>query len=191
MRPGIQAVPSVASPLSLGPMAQSWRPPNERWSTDLARVWTGKDGLASPALVIDCHTGKLLGRHLSRSGKATAASAALEHALNARVGALRRVAEEFLLRSGNGLVFASRHFTAIVRSHGLKQAFITLHCPRQNGMVERVIRTLKEQRIHRHRFESIRHATRINGDWISFLNNRRPHQALAMRRPARAFRLAA
>ena len=32
MRPQIEAVPSVATA------------PNERWSTDLARVWTGKDG---------------------------------------------------------------------------------------------------------------------------------------------------
>ncbi len=179
MRPRIQAVPSVATA------------PNERWSTDLARVWTGKDGWASLALVIDCHTRELLGWHLSRSGKATTASAALEHALIARFGTLGRVEKEFLLRSDNGLVFTSRHFTAIVRSYGLKQEFITPHCPQQNGMVERVIRTLKEQCVHRHRFESIQHATRVIGDWISFYNNRRPHQALAMRTPAEAFRLAA
>lgn len=179
MRPRIQAVPSVATA------------PNERWSTDLARVWTGKDGWASLALVIDCHTRELLGWHLSRSGKATTASAALEHALIARFGTLGRVEEEFLLRSDNGLVFTSRHFTAIVRSYGLKQEFITPHCPQQNGMVERVIRTLKEQCVHRHRFDSIQHATRVIGDWISFYNNRRPHQALAMRTPAEAFRLAA
>ncbi|MGN0932049.1 integrase core domain-containing protein [Falsigemmobacter intermedius] len=60
-----------------------------------------------------------------------------------------------------------------------------------NGMVERVIRTLKEQCIHRHRFDSIRHAARVIGDWIGFDNNRRPHQALAMRTPAEAFKLAA
>jgi putative transposase len=54
-----------------------------------------------------------------------------------------------------------------------------------------VIRTLKEQCTHRHRFESIQHATRVIGDWISFYNNRRPHQALAMRTPAEAFKLAA
>ena len=41
MRARIKAVPSVAAA------------PNERWSTDLARVWTGKDGWASLALVID------------------------------------------------------------------------------------------------------------------------------------------
>ena len=179
MRPRIQAVPSVATA------------PNERWSTDIARIWTGRDGWASLALVINCHTRELLGWHLSRSGKASTASAALEHALISRFGTLGRVEAPFLLRSDNGLVFTSRHFTALVRSYGLKQEFITPHCPQQNGMVERVIRTLKEQCLHRHRFESIQHAARVIGDWISFYNNRRPHQALAMRTPAEAFRLAA
>ena len=178
IRPRIQAVPSVATA------------PNERWSTDLARVWTGKDGWASLALVIDCHTRELLGWHLSRSGKATTASAALEHALIARFGTLGRVDREFLLRSDNGLVFTSRHFTALVRSYHRSQEVITPHCPQQIGMVERPVRTLKEQRGHRHRFESIQHATRLIGDWICFHNTRRPHQALAMRTPAEAFKLA-
>ncbi|WP_316679516.1 hypothetical protein [Ralstonia chuxiongensis] len=43
-RPRVQALPSVASA------------PNERWSTDLCRIWAGRDGCATLALVIDCHT---------------------------------------------------------------------------------------------------------------------------------------
>jgi putative transposase len=192
MRPRIQALPSVATA------------PNERWSTDLCRIRAGKDGWASRALVIDCHTRELLGWHLSRTGKATTAASALDRshgppsvqgpwrrALISRFGTLGRVNREFLLRSDNGLVFTSRHYTALVRSYGLKQEFITPHCPQQNGMVERVIRTLKEQCVHRHRFESIQHAARAIGDWIQFYNTRRPHQALAMRTPVKAFRLAA
>ena len=65
---------------------------------------------------------------------------------------------------------------------------IMSHCPQQNGMIERVIRTLKEQCVHRHRFENIQHASRAIGDWIHFYNNRRPHQALGMKTPADAFR---
>ena len=53
MRPRIEAVPSVATA------------PNERWSTDLCRVWAGRDGWTTLALVIDCHTRELLGWHLS------------------------------------------------------------------------------------------------------------------------------
>tara|TARA_R110000737_G_scaffold267684_1_gene275225 strand:- start:83 stop:373 length:291 start_codon:yes stop_codon:yes gene_type:complete len=58
-------------------------------------------------------------------------------------------------------------------------------------VVKRVIRTLKAQCVHRHCFESIQHASRVIGGWISFYNNRRSHQALAMRTPAEAFRLVA
>jgi len=179
MRPRIQALPSVATA------------PNERWSTDLCRVWAGKDGWASLALVIDCHTRELLGWHLARTGKASTAGSALEQALIARFGTLGKVAKPFLLRSDNGLVFTSRYFTGLAKSYGLKQEFITPHCPQQNGMVERVIRSLKEQCVHRHRFESLQHASRVINDWISFYNHQRPHQALKMKTPAEAFALAA
>ncbi|VDS08418.1 hypothetical protein PARHAE_01602 [Paracoccus haematequi] len=54
MRPRIQALPSIAIA------------PNERWSTDLCRIWAGKDGWTSLAQVIDWHTRELLGWHLSR-----------------------------------------------------------------------------------------------------------------------------
>jgi len=181
-RPRVQAMPSVATA------------PDERWATDLCRVWAGRDGWATLALVIDCHTRELLGYHLSRSGKSKTAEAALEQALIARYGTLGRVARSFLLRSDNGLVFTSRSFTALVRSYGLKQEFITPHCPEQNGMVERVIRSLKEQCIHRQRFETLQHASRVISDWAHFYNHRRPHQALRMKTPAQtyeSFKLAA
>src|SRR3546814_4851546 len=46
-RPRIEALPSVA-------MA-----PDQRWATDLCRIWDGRDGWLSLALVIDCHTRQL------------------------------------------------------------------------------------------------------------------------------------
>jgi putative transposase len=58
-------------------------------------------------------------------------------------------------------------------------------------MVERVIRTLKEQCAHRQRFETLQHASRAIGDWISFYNHRRPPQALGMKTSAEACALAA
>lgn len=132
----------------------------------------------------------MAGRH-SRSGKAATAGNALQQSLIARFGTLGRVPTTFLLRSDNGLVFCSRHYTALVRSYGLQQEFITPYTPEQNGIVERVIRTLKEHCVHRHRFEALQHASLVLADWILFYNIRRPHQALAMKTPAEAFRLAA
>lgn len=97
----------------------------------------------------------------------------------------------FLLRSGNALVFTSRSYTTMVRGYGLSQEFITPHCPQQNGMVERIFRTLKEQCAHRHRYEGQQHASRGIGDWIQFYNHRQPHQALGMKTPVKAYVLAA
>lgn len=178
-RPRIEARPSVA------------QRPDERWATDLCRVWGGRDGWLTLALVIDCYSRELIGWQLSRSGKASTAASALEQALIGRYGCLGRVPRPFLLRSDNGLVFTSRRYMQLVRHYGLRQEFITPHCPQQNGMVERVIRTLKEQCVHRQRFESQQHATRAIADWIQFYNHRRPHQALGMKTPAEAYALAA
>ncbi|XUP36902.1 IS3 family transposase (plasmid) [Xanthomonas axonopodis pv. vasculorum] len=174
-RPRIEALPSVAGA------------PNRRWATDLCRVWGGKDGWLSLALVIDCHTRQLLGWQLSRTGRASTAVAALEQALITRFGTLGKVKEPFLLRSDNGLVFTSGDYTRLVAGYGLKQEFITPHCPQHNGMVERVIRTLKEQCVHRHRFESLAHALRVISDWVGFYNRQRPHQALKMMTPDQAY----
>lgn len=178
-RPRAEALPSRAEG------------PDQRWSTDLCRIWGGRDGWLTLALVMDCHTREILGWQLSRSGRATTAASALEQALITRFGTLGRVREPFLLRSDNGLVFTSRAYTRLVRSYGLKQEFITPHCPQQNGMVERLIRTLKEQCVHRHRFENQQHAMRVLADWIQFYNHRRPHQALGMKTPAEAYALVA
>ena len=101
------------------------------------------------------------------------------------------MAEPFLLRSNNGLVFTNRRYTQLVRHYGLRQEFITPHCPQQDGMVERVIRTLKEQCVHRQRFVNKQHAMRAISDWIQFYNHRRPHQALGMKTPAEAYAVAA
>jgi len=110
-----------------------------------------------------------------------------------RYGTLGRVTVPFLLRSDNGLVFTSRSYT-LVKSYGLQQEFITPHCLEQNGLVERVIRTIKEQCVHRQRFETLQHASRVLGDWIGFYNQKRPHQALRMKTPNQVletFKLAA
>jgi putative transposase len=102
-----------------------------------------------------------------------------------------KVPETLLPRSDNDLVFTSRSFMALVWSYGLRQEFITPYRTEQNGLAERVIRTLTEQCVHRRRFESLQHASRTIGDWIGLHRNRRPQQALGMKTPAEAFASAA
>jgi putative transposase len=180
MRPRVQALPSVADR------------PNERWATDLARVWCGPvHRWCALAIVMDCHTREALGWRLSPSGSARVAEAALEEALINRYGALGRAQDDITLRSDNGLVFTSRHFTQTVYQYGLKQEFIRPHTPQQNGMVERLIRTVKEQCLWLHRFENIDEARQALRAWFRYYNEQRPHQALGMKTPSEIYKLAA
>lgn len=157
MRPRAQTMPSVVSK------------PNERWSTDMARVWCGSQSQwACLTLVMDCHTRELLGWRLSRQGNAKAAEATLEEALINRFDCLEPLDETLKLRSDNGLVFSSKRYTKTVNRWGLEQEFIKPHTPQQNGMVERLIRTVKEQCIHLHSFSSIEKAREVLNKWFKF-----------------------
>ena len=51
-------------------------------------------------------------------------------ALITRYGCLGRATEPFLLSSDNGLVCTSRSYTALVKSYGLQQEFITPYSPK-------------------------------------------------------------
>ncbi|MFL8089424.1 integrase core domain-containing protein [Xanthomonas vasicola] len=72
-----------------------------------------------------------------------------------------------------------------------------LHCFAHDSILSRVgacgnpgaaqIRSLKEQCVHRHRFESQTHALRVIADWTAFYNQQRPHQALKMMTPNAAY----
>lgn len=108
-----------------------------------------RDGWATLALVMDCRSRERVGEHLPRSGRSKTAESALEQALIARFGTLGRVPKSFLLRSDNGPVFAYRSYIELVRVYGPRQDFITPHSQEQSGMVERLIRTLKERCVHR------------------------------------------
>jgi putative transposase len=178
-RPRIEALPAVATK------------PNDRWATDLCRVWADRDGWQTWALVIGCRFSRASRLAALEKRQSDDGNGGTEPALIARFGSLERVDRSFLLKSDNGLVFTSRSYNRVVRSYGLRQEFITSHCPQQNGMIERVTRTLKEQRVHRHRFETQQHASRVIGEWIRFYNTRRPHQALDMKTPAMAYALVA
>ena len=140
---------------------------------------------------MDCHTREVLGWRLSPSGNAKTEEAALEEALISRYGSLGKAQDDIVLRSDNGLVFTSRRFTKTVYHYGLQQEFIQPHTPQQNGMVERLIRTVKEQCLWLHNFQSLEEAQQALRSWFRYYNEHRPHQALGMMTPSRMYQKAA
>ena len=58
-------------------------------------------------------------------------------------------------------------------------------------MIERLFQTMKEQCIWLTRLESLDEAKSAIGRWVDWYNYQRPHQALGMKTPAEAYKLAA
>lgn len=158
---------------------------NERWAMDVTHVPCGRDGWAHLVGVIDCHDRELVGWEFALRGRAREAERALEAACIKRFGVVRIATGGPTIRSDNGLIFQSKRFRAACRFYRLSQEFITPYTPEQNGLIERFFRTLKEECVWQHQFESFEHARRVITRWITWYNQGRPHQSLGYLSPAR------
>jgi putative transposase len=176
------------------PRVQGWvsrvEQPNARWAIDATHVFCGRDGWCPLTAIIDCCDRTIVGWRLSRSGVARIAAAALEDALRDR--GIEYGYAPLTLRSDNGLVFGAKVFVKVVRRYGLDQEYITPYSPEQNGMIERFFRTLKEECLWHHRFQSRDDAFVAIAAWLDKYHTERPHSALGYLTPKEfALRLAA
>ena len=165
--------------------------PNRRWAIDMTRVWCGNDGWSTLAAVIDTCTREIVGFRLSSSGKAKTAEVALQEGLIYRFGKLCKLETPIILRSDNGLVFTSQSFSKSVKDYNFEQEFITPYTLEQNGMIERIFRTIKEECIWNYNFTSLKEANDIIENWIHFYNRERKHSAIKYKTPVEAFSLVA
>jgi putative transposase len=158
--------------------------PNKRWATDFTAIWTKFDGLVFINEVIDCADRSVVGFYISKNCRAQEAVWALEDACLKRLGVLPRGDGGVVVRSDNGLVFASRRYRRLLSSYGLKQEFIHPHTPEQNGVVEAYHKTFKRECVWQHRFETLDEVIRVVSSWIDHYNNHRPHSSLGYLSPA-------
>jgi len=87
------------------------------------------------------------------------------------------------VRSDNGLVFGSKLYRGLCREYGLSQEYITPYTPEENGLVERFIRSFKEECVWLNQFNSMEEAREAIGRWVQWYNTERPHQALNYKTP--------
>ena len=127
---------------------------NIRWATDITHIPCGVDGWGHLVAVIDCCDRELIGFEFALRGRAREAERTLENACIKRFGTLRPNKTMPVIRSDNGLVFQSRRFRETCRDYKLAQEFITPYTPEQNGIIECFIRSLKEECVWQHNFET-------------------------------------
>jgi putative transposase len=151
---------------------------NERWATDMTHFFCKDSGWCHAIAVIDCWNREIIGYRISKRQNASVAAGALEDALIHRFSGKKSLAHGTCLRSDNGLIFSSKEFLKLIAAYGLDTEYITPYTPEQNGVVERFMRTLKEECVWLHMFASFSEAKRIIEDWIGEYNTERPHQEL-------------
>jgi putative transposase len=156
---------------------------NHRWATDMTHFFCRDAGWCHAIVVMDCWNREVIGYRISKNQNAQVAVGALEDALIHRFHGRKDSSHGVILRSDNGLIFSSKAFLQLVNAHGLKTEYITPYTPEQNGVVERFMRTMKEECIWLHTFSSFSEAKRIIEDWIREYNTDRPHQELGYNSP--------
>ena len=154
------------------PRARGWRShtlgSNQRWAMDVTHIPCGQDGWAHLVAVLDCHDREVMGYESALRGRAREAERALAEACIRRFGTLRPEGPTPVVRSDNGLVFQSHRFRAACRDYRLGQEFVTPYTPEQNGIVERLFRSLREECTWQRVFQSFEQAKRAVREWIQW-----------------------
>lgn len=149
---------------------------------DVTHIPCGQDGWAHLAAVIDCHDREVIGYEFVLRSRAKEAERAIEAACLQRFETLRPVGAP-VLRRDNGLFFQSRRFRQACRDYRLQQEFITSYSPEQNGIIERFFRSLKDECVWQHVFQTFEEARQAIRNWLQWYNEERPHHALGYRSP--------
>lgn len=102
------------------------------------------------------------------------------------VTAIRRYGKPGIIRTDNEAIFTSRVFGLALFLLGIRQQTTDLHCPWQNGRVERFFGTLKDKlnQLAVSSFDALNIAL---GEYRFFYNHVRPHQNMGGATPAEAW----
>jgi putative transposase len=170
--------------------------PDVMWGTDATRFYTEREGWCWFFGAIDHHTDELLGWHGAKRGDRWAALEPIRQGVRHAFGGFAKdVARGLSLRCDWGPQYIADAWINEVRWLGITISPSYVGEPECNGVIERFNRTLKEQCVYLHRFESLEQARAIigtfierdNHDWlIERLGHRTPVQARvdALRRAA-------
>jgi transposase InsO family protein len=100
--------------------------------------------------------------------------------------AIRRYGKPRTIRTDNESIFTSKAFRLALLLLGIRHQRIDLHCPWQNGRVERFFGALKEK-LDRLAVDSLDALNQALTEFRFFYNHVRPHQNLGGRTPAEAW----
>lgn len=161
--------------------------PDEVWGTDATRFYTRQEGWCWWFGAVDHYTDEVVGWSVAKVGTRYVAMDPIRQGCGHAFGDCRQdVGRGLKVRCDHGSQYLSRAFQAEMAHLGIEISWAFVGEPQGNGVAERFIRTLKEQCLWLHDFETLQEAQgaidqfirRYNGQWlIQRLGYRSPAQA--------------
>ena len=152
--------------------------PNELWEADLTYIHCGLDGWAYLFNVIDVFSREWVSYVFDKYAVKENAILSVEKALIKHPNAL-----DVRLRTDHGSQYGSRAFKESMRILGVKQEFIAVNTPEQNGHMESFHKTLKREYVWTRDFQSFQEAAEVIQESYLDYNQNRIHSALGYLTP--------
>src|SRR5210317_1031645 len=145
--------------------------PNELWGTDATRFYTQDDGWCWFFGAVDHCVTDVVGWHVAKKGDRWAALEPIRQGVRAHMhGYAPKIALGLGLRHDWGPQYTAHQFQGELAWLGIRSTASYVGEPECNGVAERFIRTLKEECLYLHDFESLEEARDVIGEFIERYN---------------------
>jgi len=125
------------------------------WGTDLTTTWTG-EGQAAVFVAVDHHSAECVGIHAARRATRFEALEPVRRGVRHSFGAFAKdVARGLAVRHDHGSQYMSVAFQSELAFLGIESSPAFVRAPEGNGCAERFIRTLKENLLWVHTFDTV------------------------------------
>jgi putative transposase len=163
--------------------------PNIMWGTDATRFYTEREGWCWFFGAIDHASDDIVGWHVAKIGDRWAALEPIHQGVRAAFGAFGKdIARGLAVRSDWGPQYVADAFRGELAWLGITHSPSFVGEPQCNGVIERFMRTLKEQCLWLHRFDTLDQAQAIISVFIERYNHEWLIERLDHRTPATARR---
>lgn len=157
--------------------------PNRRLATDLTTVWTKRDGVVALVPTID-YGDRTAVVVVTKDQHGPAVLASVEAKLAAAFGSPAAVPDGVELRTDHGPQYTGADCAALCERWRLAHTYAPVGRPTGNAVVERSIRTLKEELIWLRDWDSADELRAAVAAWLDHYLHHRPHQALNWQTPS-------